>query len=161
MASKRFWTTIQHLRKGKQYTGNTVYSGYGVLLTSTKDGPGGSCAVVADTQCCVDIGCGAAVLQTRVVVPLFKKGDRRVCSSYRGITLLSLPGKVCSGVLKRRARQIVEPRIQEEQCGYGPICICSTTSPPLLLSHPHIIKLKIKSHENVQIRLPYFFSSRC
>ncbi|KAI3365343.1 hypothetical protein L3Q82_010131 [Scortum barcoo] len=32
--------------------------------------------------------------QTGVVVPLFKKGDRRVCSNYRGITLLSLPGKV-------------------------------------------------------------------
>ncbi|KAK3561099.1 hypothetical protein QTP86_028320 [Hemibagrus guttatus] len=30
---------------------------------------------------------------TRVVVPLFKKGDRRMCSNYRGITLLSLPGK--------------------------------------------------------------------
>ncbi|KAI3361552.1 hypothetical protein L3Q82_013702 [Scortum barcoo] len=29
--------------------------------------------------------------QTGVVVPLFKKGDRRVCSNYRGITLLSLP----------------------------------------------------------------------
>ncbi|KAI3370757.1 hypothetical protein L3Q82_007303 [Scortum barcoo] len=32
--------------------------------------------------------------QTGVVVPLFKKGDRRVCSNYRGITLLSLPEKV-------------------------------------------------------------------
>ncbi|KAK0137740.1 hypothetical protein N1851_026044 [Merluccius polli] len=29
--------------------------------------------------------------QSGVVVPLFKKGDRRVCSNYRGITLLSLP----------------------------------------------------------------------
>ena len=27
------------------------------------------------------------------VASIFKKGDRRVCSNYRGITLLSLPGK--------------------------------------------------------------------
>uniref|UniRef100_A0A674MBB2 Reverse transcriptase domain-containing protein n=1 Tax=Takifugu rubripes TaxID=31033 RepID=A0A674MBB2_TAKRU len=65
---------------------------------------------------------GAVLLewQTRVVVPRFKKGDRRVCSNYRGITLLSLPGKVYSGVLERRVRRIVEPRIQEEQCGFRP-----------------------------------------
>uniref|UniRef100_A0AAQ6INE0 ribonuclease H n=1 Tax=Anabas testudineus TaxID=64144 RepID=A0AAQ6INE0_ANATE len=58
--------------------------------------------------------------QTGVVVPLFKKGDRRVCSNYRGITLLSLPGKVYARVLERRIRPLVEPRIQEEQCGFRP-----------------------------------------
>uniref|UniRef100_A0A672ZD16 Reverse transcriptase domain-containing protein n=1 Tax=Sphaeramia orbicularis TaxID=375764 RepID=A0A672ZD16_9TELE len=58
--------------------------------------------------------------QTGVVVPLFKKGDRRMCSNYRGITLLSLPGKVYSKVLERRIRPIVEPQIQEEQCGFRP-----------------------------------------
>ena len=58
--------------------------------------------------------------QTGVVVPLFKKGDRRVCSNYRGITLLSLPGKVYSRVLERRIRPIVKPQIQEEQCGFRP-----------------------------------------
>ncbi|KAK7916392.1 hypothetical protein WMY93_012153 [Mugilogobius chulae] len=58
--------------------------------------------------------------QTGVVVPLFKKGDRRVCSNYRGITLLSLPGKVYSRILERRIRPMVEPRIQEEQCGFRP-----------------------------------------
>ncbi|KAK3511772.1 hypothetical protein QTP70_021807 [Hemibagrus guttatus] len=57
---------------------------------------------------------------TGVVVPLFKKGDRRVCSNYKGITLLSLPGKVYSRVLERRVRPLVEPRIQEEQCGFRP-----------------------------------------
>ncbi|KAK3557320.1 hypothetical protein QTP70_026600, partial [Hemibagrus guttatus] len=57
---------------------------------------------------------------TGVVVPLFKKGDQRVCSNYRGITLLSLPGKVYSRVLERRVRPLVEPRIQEEQCGFRP-----------------------------------------
>ncbi|KAL7861723.1 hypothetical protein SRHO_G00131640 [Serrasalmus rhombeus] len=58
--------------------------------------------------------------QTGVVVPLFKKGDRRVCSNYRGITLLSLPGKVYAGVLEKRVRLVVEPQIQEEQCGFRP-----------------------------------------
>ncbi len=58
--------------------------------------------------------------QIGVVVPLFKKGDRRVCSNYRGITLLSLPGKVYARVMERRIRPIVEPRIQEEQCGFRP-----------------------------------------
>ena len=58
--------------------------------------------------------------QTGVVVPLFKKGDRRVCSNYRGITLLSLPGKVYARVLERRIQPIVEPWIQEEQCGFCP-----------------------------------------
>ncbi|TWW77544.1 hypothetical protein D4764_12G0009340 [Takifugu flavidus] len=43
-----------------------------------------------------------------------------MCSNYRGITLLSLPGKVYSGVLERRVHRIVKPRIQEEQCGFRP-----------------------------------------
>ncbi|KAK3550782.1 hypothetical protein QTP70_004917 [Hemibagrus guttatus] len=45
---------------------------------------------------------------TGVVIPLFKKGDRTVCSNYRGITLLSLPGKVYSRVLERRVRPVLE-----------------------------------------------------
>ncbi|KAK3574271.1 hypothetical protein QTP86_004382 [Hemibagrus guttatus] len=57
---------------------------------------------------------------TGVVIPLFRKGDRRVCSNYRGITLLSLPGKVYSRVLEWRVRPLVKPRIQEEQCGFRP-----------------------------------------
>ncbi|KAK3569195.1 hypothetical protein QTP86_026474, partial [Hemibagrus guttatus] len=59
---------------------------------------------------------------TGVVVHLFKKGDRRVCSNYRGITLLSIPGKVYSRALERRVRLFVEPRIQEEQCSFRPGC---------------------------------------
>ena len=54
------------------------------------------------------------------MVPLFRKGDQRVCSNYLGITLLSLPEKVYSRVLERRIRPIVEPWIQEEQCGFRP-----------------------------------------
>ncbi|KAK0132211.1 putative uncharacterized transposon-derived protein F52C9.6 [Merluccius polli] len=36
-ALKRFWTTIRHLRRGKQCIVNTVYGGDGALLTSTWD----------------------------------------------------------------------------------------------------------------------------
>ncbi|KAI3364368.1 hypothetical protein L3Q82_011166 [Scortum barcoo] len=36
-ASKRFWQTVRHLRRGKQYSANTVYSAGGELLTSTED----------------------------------------------------------------------------------------------------------------------------
>ena len=58
--------------------------------------------------------------QTGVVVPLFKKGDQRVCANYRGITKLSLPGKVYSKVLERRVRPIVEPQIEEEHRRFRP-----------------------------------------
>ncbi|KAK3522749.1 hypothetical protein QTP86_032027, partial [Hemibagrus guttatus] len=60
------------------------------------------------------------VQELKQTVNTIKKGDRRVCSNYRGITLLSLPGKVYSRVLERRVRPLVEPRIQEEQCGFRP-----------------------------------------
>ncbi|XDV11655.1 hypothetical protein PO909_000531 [Leuciscus waleckii] len=43
----------------------------------------------------------------------------RLCS-IAGITLLSLPGKVYAKVLEKRIRPIVEPWIQEEQCGFHP-----------------------------------------
>ncbi|KAI3357825.1 hypothetical protein L3Q82_016217 [Scortum barcoo] len=36
-ASKRFWQTVRRLRRGKQYSANTVYSAGGELLTSTGD----------------------------------------------------------------------------------------------------------------------------
>ncbi|KAL3999283.1 hypothetical protein ACER0C_007054 [Sarotherodon galilaeus] len=45
--------------------------------------------------------------QTGVVVPIFKKGGQRMCSNYKGITLLSLPGKVYAMVLERRVHDVV------------------------------------------------------
>ena len=58
--------------------------------------------------------------QIGMVVPIFKKGDRRVHSNYQGITLLSLPEKAYARVLERKLWPIVEPQIQEEQCGFHP-----------------------------------------
>ncbi|KAI3356040.1 hypothetical protein L3Q82_017311 [Scortum barcoo] len=156
-ASKRFWQTVRRLRRGKQYSANTVYSAGGELLTSTgdivgrwkkyfedllnpTDLPSNEEAEAGDSEvdssitqaevtevvrkllggkapgvdeirpeylnsldvvglswltrlCNIAWRLGTVPLewQTGVVVPLFKKGDRRVCSNYRGITLLSLP----------------------------------------------------------------------
>ena len=36
-ASKRFWTTIRRLRRGKECSVDTVYGGNSVLLTSTQE----------------------------------------------------------------------------------------------------------------------------
>ncbi|KAK3565356.1 hypothetical protein QTP86_007126 [Hemibagrus guttatus] len=186
MASGKFWQTIQHLRRGKQLSANTVYGGGGELLVLTGDivgwwkeyfedllNPtdtpsieepeaedsevdsfitqaevtevvqqllGGKAPGVDEIHpeylksldvvglswltrlCNIAWRSGTVPLDwvTGLVVPLFKKGHRRVCSNYRGITLLSLPGKVYSRVLERRVRPLVEPWIQEEQCGFRP-----------------------------------------
>ena len=58
--------------------------------------------------------------QMGIVVSIFKKGDQRECSSYRGITLLSLPGKVYARVLERKSRTIVKSKLQDTQCGFCP-----------------------------------------
>ncbi|KAK3506577.1 hypothetical protein QTP70_009899 [Hemibagrus guttatus] len=184
----KFWQTVRRLRRGKQLSANTVYSGGGELLASTGDivrwwkeyfedllNPtdtpsveepeaedsevdsfitqaevtevvqmllGGKAPGVDEIRpeylkslyvvglswlthlCNIAWWSGTVSLDwvTGVVVPLFKKGDWRVCSNYRGITLLSLPGKVYSRVLERRVRPLVKPRIQEEQCGFCPSC---------------------------------------
>ncbi|KAK3556168.1 hypothetical protein QTP70_005570 [Hemibagrus guttatus] len=173
-ASGKFWQTVRRLRRGKQLSANTVYSGGGELLASTKDIVGrwkeyfedllnptdtpfieepeaedsevdsfitqaeitevvqqllGGKALGVDeirpeylksldvlglswlTRLCnIAWRSGTVPLDwaTGVVIPLFKKGDRRVCSNYRGITLLSLPGKVYSRVLERRVRPVLE-----------------------------------------------------
>ncbi|KAK3508064.1 hypothetical protein QTP70_012241 [Hemibagrus guttatus] len=185
-ASGKFWQTVWHLRRGKQLSANTVYSGDGELLASTgdivgrwkkyfkdllnptdtpsveepeaKDSEVDSFITQAEVTevvqqllggkapgvdkirpeylksldvvglswltrlCNIAWWSGTVPLNwaTRVVVPLFKKEDQRVCSNYRGITLLSLPGKVYSRLLERRVRSLVKPWIQEEQCGFCP-----------------------------------------
>ncbi|KAI3375466.1 hypothetical protein L3Q82_003794 [Scortum barcoo] len=59
--------------------------------------------------------------QTGVVVPLFKKGTGECVPTYKGITLLSLPWEGLrqgTGEDWRIWPIVVDPRIQEEQCGF-------------------------------------------
>ena len=63
--------------------------------------------------------------QAGVIISMFKKGDRKQCTNYRGISLLSLPGKVYVKCLERRCRKIVESKLEDGQYSFR--LGCSTT----------------------------------
>ena len=52
------------------------------------------------------------------LIKLPKKGDLSNCNNYRGITLLSVPGKVFNRVLLDRMKNIVDPELRDEQAGF-------------------------------------------
>ena len=58
--------------------------------------------------------------QTGMIILTYKKGNHKQCTNYRGISLLSLPGIVYVKCLERRRRQIVEPTLEDGQCGFRP-----------------------------------------
>ena len=58
--------------------------------------------------------------QTGVTIPIFKKGDRKQCTNYRRISLLSLPEKVYAKCLERKCREIAESKLEDDQRGFRP-----------------------------------------
>ncbi len=53
------------------------------------------------------------------IVPLYKgKGRRSECSSYRGISLLSIPGRVYGRILTERLLEVTEQKVSEDQGGF-------------------------------------------
>ena len=52
------------------------------------------------------------------LVKLPKKGDLSDCANYRGITLLSVPGKVFSRILLNRMKDAVDPVLRDQQAGF-------------------------------------------
>ena len=67
--------------------------------------------VLEEEQCPDDWG-------KAIIVPLHKKNDKTVCSNYRGISLLSVPGKVFTKALQQRLKRYVERVLSEEQAGF-------------------------------------------
>ena len=53
-----------------------------------------------------------------VVVPIHKRGSKKLCKKYRGISLLSVPGKVFASILNHRVCTVTEDKIMEEQAGF-------------------------------------------
>ena len=53
-----------------------------------------------------------------IIIPIYKKGDKTVCSHYRGISLLSTTYKILSTFLLTRLIPYAEEIIWDHQCGF-------------------------------------------
>ena len=53
-----------------------------------------------------------------VIVPIHKKGNKMICSNYRGISLLSIPSKVYTRILDGMIRSRTESKVMEVQGGF-------------------------------------------
>ena len=54
-----------------------------------------------------------------IIIPVYKgKGSRSECGNYRGISLLSIAGKVYGKIVVERVQKITESMISEEQGGF-------------------------------------------
>ena len=56
--------------------------------------------------------------QKAAIVAIHKKGSKKLCKDYRGISLLSIPGSVFAKVLDARIRLVTEGQVTVEQAGF-------------------------------------------
>ena len=57
-------------------------------------------------------------LKEGFLVELPKKGDQSECDNYRGIMLLSVPGKVLNKTMLERLKATVDRKLREHQAGF-------------------------------------------
>ena len=77
--------------------------------------------------------------QKGIILPFWKrKGDKHICDNYRGITLLSVPGKLFTRILLKRALMAIQGSRRPQQAGFMPNR--STTD------HISCIRLLIEKH---------------
>ena len=59
-------------------------------------------------------------LKDAMIVTIFKKGDRADCGNFRGISLLSVAGKILAKDLLNGLQPLSESILPETQCGFRP-----------------------------------------
>ena len=68
---------------------------------------------------CMESGVKQEDWKTACIVPVYKgKDDKRICANYRGISMLSMPGKVYGRVFIIRVRESTKEQVAEEQGGF-------------------------------------------
>uniref|UniRef100_A0A1Y1M3Z3 Reverse transcriptase domain-containing protein n=1 Tax=Photinus pyralis TaxID=7054 RepID=A0A1Y1M3Z3_PHOPY len=53
-----------------------------------------------------------------ILMPIYKKGDKRDCTNYRGITMTCILAKVYERILGKRLEEKTETQLEESQCGF-------------------------------------------
>ena len=53
-----------------------------------------------------------------VIVPIHKKGSKMDCTDYRGISLMSIIGKVFARALNERVKVLTVDKVMDEQGGF-------------------------------------------
>ena len=64
--------------------------------------------------------------RSAVIVSVYKgTGERTECKNYRGISLLSMRGKIYAGILADRVRRVIGGLVDDEQVGFraGRCCV--------------------------------------
>ena len=81
------------------------------------------------------------------IVKLPKKGDLSNCNNWRGITLLSIPGKVFCSVLLERIKKEIDNKLREHQAGFrsGRSCI------EQIYTLRHIIQQSLEFQQDIYI----------
>jgi sorting nexin-29 len=56
--------------------------------------------------------------ETGMVINIHKRGTKRKCENYRGITLLPTAYRLFANIMKNRLNEHLEDEMVEEQCGF-------------------------------------------
>ena len=68
---------------------------------------------------CLEKGSLPQDMKDALIVTIYKKkGERSDCGNYRGISLLSIPGKILAKMILNRLLNLSEEVLPESQCGF-------------------------------------------
>ncbi|VDP85686.1 unnamed protein product [Schistosoma mattheei] len=77
-----------------------------------------------------------------------KKGDLRNCDDYRGITLLSIPGRVSKRVFLNRIKDFVDAQLRDQQAGFRKARSCTDQIATLRIIVEQSIEWNSSLHTN-------------